>query len=207
MLSADELLWMLRKQIKLDEAVVKHEDPFRVLVSTVLSQRTKDANTAKASKKLFSEYSTPKKISEAPIEEIERLIRKSGFYRVKARYIKGIAQRIVEDFDGKTPESVDDLVSLPGVGRKTANCVLVYGFSKPAIPVDVHVHRISNRLGIISTKTPEDSERALEEFLPRKYWIEINHLLVRHGQRTCLPRKPRCDECLLKRRCDYGRSQ
>jgi endonuclease-3 len=207
MLASQELLWLLRKQVKKDDAVVKHEDPFHVLVSTVLSQRTRDENTVKASKSLFAEFSTPKQIAEAPISEIERLIRKSGFYRVKARYVKRIAEIIVEEYSGRTPDKVSDLVSLPGVGRKTANCVLVYGFRKPAIPVDVHVHRISNRLGIVNTKTPERTELELEKFLPRKFWIEINHLMVRHGQKTCLPRNPKCGECLLKSKCDYGRSQ
>ena len=207
MLASHELLWLLRKQVKRDKAVVKHEDPFRVLVSTVLSQRTRDENTAKASRALFSKYSTPEQIANAPLSEIERLIRKSGFYRVKAKYVKNISQRIMDKYGGVTPDSVDELVSLPGVGRKTANCVLVYGFNKPAIPVDVHVHRISNRLGIVNTVDPEKTELALQKFLPEKFWIEINHLMVRHGQKTCLPRHPKCGECLLKSKCDYGRDQ
>jgi endonuclease-3 len=207
MISPHELLWLLRKQVGKSTAVVKHENPFRVLVSTVLSQRTRDSNTSQASKKLFSKYSTPAELAEASIDEIELLIRKSGFYRVKARYIKQISEQIVEKFDGRTPNEIGDLVSLPGVGRKTANCVLVYGFNRPAIPVDVHVHRISNRLGVVSTETPDKTELALQKFLPKKYWVEINHLLVRHGQRTCLPRNPKCGECLLRRNCDYGRGK
>ncbi|MBR9679252.1 MAG: endonuclease III [Nanoarchaeota archaeon] len=207
MVTAQELLWLLKRQVKMDKPVVKHENPFKVLISTVISQRTRDENTAKASGKLFSKYSTPQELSEAPVEVIENLIKNSGYFRVKANYVKKISEMIVRDFGGVTPSTVDELLVLPGVGRKTANCVLVYGFEKPAIPVDVHVHRISNRIGIIKTETPDDSEVALEKFLPEKYWIEINQLMVRHGQQTCLPRNPKCSVCLLERKCVYGRNQ
>ena len=198
MLSPHGLVWFLRRKVGNQRTIIKHEDPFKVLISTVLSQRTKDSNTEVASKALFSKYSTPKELSQAPIEEIEGLIRKSGFYQVKARYVKSISEKIVRDFNGVTPDTIEELLSLQGVGRKTANCVLVYGFSKPAIPVDVHVHRISNMLGIVKTETPEETEVELQKFFPEKYWIEVNHLMVKWGQMNRFDRKPLNKEDVLK---------
>ncbi len=168
--------------------------PFKVLVSTILSQRTKDENTAKATKRLFSRYPTAEKIAEAPLEEIKELIKPAGFYNAKAEYVKKAAEYVVEN---GMPDTLEELVSLHGVGRKTANCVLVYGYGRPAIPVDVHVHRIANRLGWVETKRPEETEKMLAELVPKKYWIELNQLFVTHGQKTCLPRKPRCGKCPL----------
>lgn len=182
---------------------VKHEDPFRVLIGTVLSARTRDENTVKATKNLFSKYKTPEDILKADVVEIEKLIRPAGFYRVKARRIQSIAKKIVEDFDGKTPETLEELLTLPGVGRKTANCVLVYGYRREAIPVDVHVHRIANRLGWVKTRTPEQTEQALKKVLPRKFWSDINGLLVRYGQKVCLPKNPRCELCQVKKSCEH----
>ena len=183
-------------------AVVWNEDPFRVLISTVLSQRTKDENTAKASMALFDKYGTPEKLAEAPAEEVERLIRPAGFYRVKAARIQRIARDIVEKFNGKVPRSREAMLSLEGVGPKTSGCVQVYGFNDDALPVDTHVHRISNRLGLVKTKTPEETEPALKKAVPRKYWKEINLLMVRYGQKVCLPRNPKCGICGI-RTCRY----
>ncbi|MCX6799239.1 MAG: endonuclease III [Candidatus Diapherotrites archaeon] len=185
------------------KAVVEFDKPFKVLIATVLSQRTKDQNTERASRQLFKKYRAPREIAGAPIAELRRLIKPAGFYKVKAGRIKEISRQIVERFSGRVPESIEELLSLPGVGRKTANCVLVYGFKKPAIPVDVHVHRISNRIGIVKTRTPEQTEEALRGKIKRRYWIELNHLMVRFGQSACLPRKPRCPVCRLQRQCDY----
>lgn len=176
-------------------------DPFQVLISTVLSQRTKDANTEKASKALFSRFKTPRQLANADIRQIERMIRPSGFYKTKARRIKRISQIILEEYKGRVPKTIGRLLSLPGVGRKTANCVLVFAYRQPAIPVDTHVHRISNRLGIVRTKTPEKTEMELVRKIPKGYWIDLNELLVTHGQRTCLPRKPRCSICPIARWC------
>ena len=176
-------------------------DPFRVLISTVLSQRTKDANTEKASSALFSRFKTPRQLADADIRKIERLVRPSGFYKVKARRIKSISRIIIEKFEGKVPEDINKLLSLPGVGRKTANCVLVFAYRQPAIPVDTHVHRISNRLGIVGTKTPEKTETELMKRIPKGYWIDLNELLVTHGQNICLPRKPHCSICPIKKYC------
>jgi dihydrofolate synthase/folylpolyglutamate synthase len=178
-------------------------DPFQVLISTILSQRTRDENTHRASVALFSKYDTAEKLAKAPLDEVESLVRPSGFYKMKAKYIRDAAAKIVRDFAGDVPREMDKLLTIPAVGRKTANCVLVYGFGIPAIPVDVHVHRISNRLGLVKTGEPEETEAALEKVVPRRHWIEINRLMVRHGQETCLPRNPKCAGCDLRDICAY----
>jgi endonuclease-3 len=184
-------------------AVVSSKDPFRVLISTVLSQRTRDENTARASKQLFAKYKVAAEIARAPLKEVEKLVRPAGFYRVKAAHIKGISKEIEARFGGAVPNDLGQLVSLPGVGRKTANCVLVYGFGKPALPVDVHVHRLSNRIGLVKTKTPKETELALMETVPKRNWFNLNHLMVRYGQKVCLPRKPKCEICKIRPECDY----
>ncbi len=186
--------------------IASWRDPFQVLIATVLSARTKDENTAKVAKKLFAKYGTPQKLSDAPLKEVKKLIFSIGFYNVKAVRIKSIAKEILQRFGGKTPDNMEDLVSLHGVGRKTASCVLVYAFRKPAIPVDVHVNRISNRLGIVKTKTPEQTEAALMKLVPKQNWIEVNELFVKFGQQTCLPRNPKCAGCPLRKRCAYYNS-
>jgi endonuclease-3 len=179
-------------------------DPFRALRATVLSQRTRDEVTERASEKLFSKYGTASALAQADVKGIEALIREVGFYRIKAPRVKEIARIISNDFKGKVPDDMEVLLSLPGVGRKTANCVLVYGFGKDAIAVDTHVHRISNRLGLVSTKTPEETEIKLREVLPKKHWRYINELLVRFGQDICRPVAPRCGACALYELCPTG---
>ncbi|MEW5936293.1 MAG: Mur ligase family protein [Candidatus Thermoplasmatota archaeon] len=180
-------------------------DPFHVLVATILSHRTKDEHTHRAAEALLERYPTPGQLASAPHEDIEHLIRPAGFYRVKARYLKDAAKKIVEEFGGAVPGDINKLMSIPAVGRKTANCVLVYGFGMPAIPVDVHVHRVSNRLGLVSTTHPHDTEERLSALVPRQYWIEINRLMVRHGQETCHPLRPRCPVCVLRDLCMHWR--
>lgn len=195
----------LRKEIGKTTAVVYSRNPFVVLIATVISQRTRDINTERAAKHLFSRYKTPRQLAKAPLKSIEKLIHGSGFYKVKAGRIKKIANVILKQYKGKVPDDFNELIKLHGVGRKTANCVLVYAYRKPAIPVDTHVHRISNRLGIVKTKTPEQTELALTKAVPKKYWIELNELMVKFGQKKCLPRNPRCAICSLKGLCDYYR--
>jgi|TARA_B100001964_G_C14249482_1_gene609142 endonuclease-3 len=175
--------------------------PFVVLISTILSQRTRDENTLKASNQLFSKYKTPKELATAPIEEIEKLIKPSGFYRVKSMRIKEVAEIIMKKYNNKVPDNIHDLLQLPGVGRKTANCVLVYGFRQKAIPVDIHVHRISNRLGLVKTKTPERTEEELCKIIPEEYWLELNEIFVKFGQQICRPLKPLCSECPISQDC------
>ncbi len=204
MIEPHELMNGLRRSVKHSEPVVQYSDPFKVLISTVLSQRTRDENTQKASEKLFSELKDPESIANAKLQDIEKLIKQSGFYRVKAKRIQEISKDILARFRGKTPDNMEELLTLSGVGRKTANCVLVYGFRKQAIPVDVHVHRISNRMGIVKTDTPEKTESKLIKIIPKEYWIEINHLMVLFGRQTCLPRNPKCHVCIFNTKCDYG---
>jgi endonuclease-3 len=182
-------------------------DPFRVLISTILSQRTKDENTELASKKLFSVYKDIRELAQAEPEEIERLIRSSGFYRVKARRIKEVAGTIMERFNGRVPDEMRELLSLPGVGRKTANCVMVYGFGRPAIPVDTHVHRIANRIGIVKTSTPHQTELSLMKTIPKRDWCSFNELLVKFGKDTCRPLQPRCGVCVIQDLCEYQKPE
>ncbi len=177
------------------------DDPFVVLISTILSQRTKDENTIRATNQLFAEYKTPSELASAPLKKVQRLIKPSGFYITKTRRIKEVSKIIAGKYGGRVPDEIDELLKLPGVGRKTANCVLVYGFGKRAIPVDTHVHRISNRLGLVTTKTPEQTEEALRETVPEKFWLDINELFVKFGQNVCKPVKPKCGECFLREEC------
>ena len=177
--------------------------PFSILIGTILSARTKDENTTKVVKKLFSKYKTAKELSKAKVKDVEKVIRSIGFYHVKAKRIIDVASIIHSKYKGRVPTSLNELIQLPGVGRKTANCVLVYAYDKPAIPVDVHVHRISNRLGLVDTKTPEDTEIELMEKIPKKYWLEINDTFVMYGQNICKPISPNCTVCKIKKRCKY----
>ena len=177
------------------------QTPYEVLVRTILSQRTRDENTDKATENLFSVYHTMEEISDAPVEEIAKLVKQAGFYNVKAGRIKEVSNILLEEYDGVVPDDINELVKLPGVGRKTANCVLVFGFQEDAIPVDVHVHRIFNRLGYVKTKNPEETEFALREKLPKKHWIDINTLIVTHGQNVCKPIKPNCSACPIEKCC------
>jgi len=178
-------------------------NPFKILISTILSQRTRDENTEKVTKILFSKYKTPKQIAKADLKSIQRLIKSSGFYRTKAKRIKEVAFIIHKQYKGKVPKDIDKLLELPGVGRKTANCVLVYAFQKQAIPVDTHVHRISNRIGLVNTKTPEKTELELIKTIPKKYWLLVNELFIIHGKTVCKPIKPLCGICRIKKYCDY----
>ena len=181
--------------------------PFSILIGTILSARTKDEATTKAVKKLFSIYKNPKQLSKARVKDVEKIIKSIGFFHVKSKRIIEVAEIIDKKYKGKVPDDLDTLVQLPGVGRKTANCVLVYAFDKPAIPVDIHVHRISNRLGLVETKTPEETEMELMEKIPRKFWLEINDTFVMYGQNICKPITPMCDVCKIKKSCKYYQSR
>jgi endonuclease III len=176
-------------------------DPFLVLIGCVLSLRTKDEVTDVAAARLFQRARTPKEILALPVKELERLIYPVGFYRTKARTIQGISKKILGQYNGTVPETMDELLSFTGVGRKTANIVITEGFNKAGIAVDTHVHRISNRLGAVSTKSPNETEDALRKVLPRKHWRVYNMLLVTHGRRTCAPLSPFCSRCPVLRYC------
>jgi endonuclease-3 len=187
------------KRLQLEE----QGDPFKILIGTILSARTRDENTTRAVASLFRKFKDAKELADADIAEIRAIIRSVGFYNVKAMTIKKVSKLIVEKFNGSVPDNIEDLLELPGVGRKTANCVLVYGFNKAAIPVDIHVHRISNRLGLVNTKTPEQTEIDLSFAIDRKHWLKINHTFVTYGQNICTPIKPKCKLCDLKDICKF----
>jgi len=176
-------------------------DPFKVLVSTILSARTKDETTAAASERLYRVVRRPADLAQLSERAIDRLIYPVGFHRAKTHYLHTLPERLDALFGGRIPDTVEELVELPGVGRKTANLVVALGFAKPAICVDVHVHRICNRWGYIRTATPFDTEMRLRRILPIKYWITINSYLVSYGQHMCRPVNPRCDLCRLTRWC------
>jgi len=177
-------------------------DPFRVLVSCVLSLRTKDETTLAASKRLFGLASTPRGLASLHVAEIEEAIYPVGFYHTKARALKDMAGEIVERFSSKVPRTMEGLLSLRGVGRKTANLVLTIGYGLPGICVDTHVHRVVNRLGLVSAKTPDKTELELRKVLPERYWIGINDLLVKYGQNICRPISPFCSRCAIAPFCD-----
>lgn len=181
--------------------------PFSILIGTILSARTKDEATTKAVKELFSKYKNPKELSNAKIKDVERIIKSIGFFHVKSKRIIEVAKIIDKKYKGKVPDDLDTLVQLPGVGRKTANCVLVYAFEKPAIPVDIHVHRISNRLGLVNTNNPEETEQELMKKIKKKYWIDINDTFVMYGQNICKPISPMCDVCQIKKNCKFYKSK
>ncbi|MDA4118513.1 MAG: endonuclease III [Thaumarchaeota archaeon] len=180
-------------------------DPFKILIGTILSQRTRDERTTIASRRLFEKFGSPEALAKASVAEVRELIRPAGFYNMKARSVIAVSKRLVDEFGGRVPSEMEDLLSLPSVGRKTANCVLVYGFNKPAIPVDTHVHRISNRLGLVETRTPEETEAELAKKVPRRYWLALNESFVRFGQTVCKPVGPRCGICTLRVDCRYYR--
>ncbi|MDQ7779716.1 MAG: endonuclease III [Planctomycetota bacterium] len=188
-------------------AEFNRRDPFRTLVSCVISQRTRDEQTFEVARRLFRRARTPRGIAALGTRELESILRRSGFYRQKARHIREISRLIAARHGGVTPNTMEELLTLPGVGRKTANIVLSFGFGIPAIAVDTHVHRISNRLGMVRTKNPEETERALERRIERSKWISVNNLLVRHGQETCKPIRPLCGACGLAGICETGRAR
>ena len=180
--------------------VSEKKDPFLVLISCILSLRTRDETTAKASKQLFAKAKTPKSMAKLSTNQIEKAIYPTGFYKTKAKRIKEIARLVAKN---GMPLTFDELMKLKGVGRKTANIVVVYGYNKQGLPIDTHCHRIPNRLGWIKTKTPEQTEAALRELLPKKYWHDFNDILVKFGQNICKPIGPLCTECPVNHYCKY----
>jgi len=180
----------------------KSHDPFCILIACLLSLRTKDETTAEASYRLFELANNPNRMLKLPLNQVEKAIYPVGFYKTKARQIHAICQTLLKDFGGVVPSTIDELLTLKGVGRKTANLVVTVGYNKPGICVDTHVHRISNRWGYIETKTPEESEQALRKKLPKKYWIQFNDWLVPYGQHLCRPISPFCTQCPINEFCN-----
>jgi len=182
--------------------ISQDKDPYLVLISCILSLRTKDEVTASASKRLFALAKTPEATIKLEVGEIERAIYPVGFYRRKASQIQEISRVLLEDHDSQVPDELDELLKFKGVGRKTANIVITVGFGKPGIAVDTHVHRISNRLGLVETKNPDATEFALRAILPARYCISFNDLLVMHGQTICAPVSPKCSICPITPYCE-----
>ncbi len=203
----DKIILLLKKEYpKFTEPIVTEfsnlrKDPFLVLISCIISLRTKDRVTREASYRLFRLADNAEKMAKLPVSKIRKAIYPAGFYITKARRIKDISKAIIKKYRNKVPDEIDELLKLRGVGRKTANLVVGLGYGKPAICVDTHVHRISNRLGIVNTKNPEQTEFALRKDLPKKYWIIYNDLLVAYGQNICSPVSPWCSRCVISRYC------
>ena len=183
------------------ELMEQFHDPYLVLIGCILSLRTNDKTTYPATLRMLELAKTPEEMSEVSVNDLAQAIYPVGFYENKARQIIELSRQIVEELDGKVPDEIEELIKFNGVGRKTANLVLAKGFNKSAICVDVHVHRIFNRLGYIKTKTPEETEFALRVKLPQKHWLDINTLMVTHGQNVCKPQRPKCSECPIERWC------
>ena len=208
MAKIDKIIQILRNEVErfqtpiVTEIAEETSDPFKVLISCILSLRTKNDVTAAASKRLFKLADSTEKMLKLSQQKIQKTIYPVGFYATKARTIRNIAEVLIDKYNSKVPDDLDELLKLKGVGRKTANLVITMAYGKPGICVDIHVHRISNRLGIIKTKTPEESEYALMKVLPKKYWIEYNDLLVSYGQNICKPISPFCSKCKIANDCE-----
>ncbi|MEM4152633.1 MAG: endonuclease III [Candidatus Pacearchaeota archaeon] len=177
------------------------EDPFKILISCLLSLRTQDKNTEKVSKQLFAVAVTPEAIANMPLKKLEKLIYSSGHYKKKARTLKYVSKVLLEKYKGKVPNNKQELLSIKGIGPKTANIVLSFAFCQNVLPIDTHCHRIPNRLGWVKTKTPEQTEKALESILPKRYWREFNAIFVLFGKTICKPISPLCSKCPIARYC------
>ena len=204
----DKIIKLLKKQIKQFENPIateigdKTKNPFLVLISCIMSLRTKDTTTGPAAKRLFQLADNPKDMLKLTKKQIEKAIFPVGFYPTKAKYIKQTCKRLIKDYKGKVPNSEEELLKLPGIGRKCMGITMCYGFNKNShIPVDTHVHKLTNRLGWVKTKTPEKTEIALTKIIPKKYWHDLNNLLVAHGQNTCVPISPFCSKCYIRKYC------
>lgn len=191
------------RQPAVTEIAEQEESAYKVLVSCLLSLRTRDIITEKIAPELFKAADAPGKMAKLPLARIRKIIRPINYYKTKAKRIKEISKVLVKNYNGKVPSDMDELLKLKGVGRKTANIVVVYGFGREGMPIDTHCHRIPNRIGWIKTKTPEQTEQALRQLLPKKYWHDFNDLFVQFGQNICTPRSPKCGICPLTRWCDY----
>lgn len=179
-------------------------DPYKVLVATVISQRTREEQTTAVSERVFARYPDIPSLADADEPELYALLQGSEYREAKAPRLIALAQILMERFGGRVPDTVDELITLPGVGRKTANCVLIYAFEKAALCVDIHMHRITNRLGWVSTKTPDQTETALEKVMPKDLWAGSNRLFLQHGRAICLPSIPVCSRCPVRDWCSYG---
>jgi endonuclease-3 len=201
----DEVMKILEKEFPTTKTTLNKmrvkPNAFKILISCLLSLRTQDKNTEIASTKLFAVADTPKEILALPIKKLEKLIFSSGHYKKKARTLKHVSKVLIEEFDGKVPETREELMSIKGIGPKTANIVLAFAFGKKVLPIDTHCHRIPNRLGWVKTKTPEKTEIELNKILPKKYWTEFNSIFIQFGKKICQPISPLCSTCLVSKYC------
>lgn len=205
-MNIDKIIELLQKanqpRREFVQLMEEFKDPYLVLIACILSLRTNDLTTYPATLRMLEIGKEPKDFAYCDVERLEKAIYPVGFYKNKAKQIVELSKIIVEELDNKVPNTIEDLIKFKGVGRKTANLVLAKGYNIPAICVDVHVHRICNRLGYVKTKNPEETEFALREKLPEKYWLDINTLLVTHGQNVCKPIKPKCEDCPINKFCN-----
>ncbi|MGC4044501.1 MAG: endonuclease III [Armatimonas sp.] len=186
---------------------VEMGDPFKVLVATVISQRTREEQTTKVSERVFAHYPDASTLAKTDQAELYDLLSGSEYRETKAPRLIEMAKQLVEKFEGQVPQNIEDMLTLPGVGRKTANCVLIYAFNRAALCVDIHMHRITNRLGWVNTKTPEATERALEKIMPEDLWAGSNRLFLQHGRALCRNTAPKCNRCPVRAHCAYGTAQ
>ena len=210
---AVKIIEILEKEIpKLNPPIhlmfeTQKDDPYKVLVCGILSARSRDEKTVEACERLFEKYPSPEDLLNAPIEEIAEVLKGIGLYRQKAKYLKQAIEKLVKEYEGKLPDRLEELLKFPGVGRKIANVILLHAFGKETIPVDTHVHRIANRLGLVNTKFPEQTEEELKKIVPKKLWKKVNYLLVGLGQTICTPQNPKCEVCPIREYCDFYRAK
>ncbi len=197
-----EIIKCLKKEYPEAGTLLKHSNTFQFMVAVVLSAQSTDEQVNRVTAELFADYGTPEALAAIDLSLLEEKIRGVGLYRNKARHLKKLAQIIVEQYQGEVPSEFDELLSLPGVGRKSANVIRSVAFKKPGLGVDTHVHRVANRLGVVNSKLPEQTEKALKEQIPEECWSEAHHLLIFHGRRICQARKPQCNNCVLVGLCE-----
>ena len=204
-MSSEDKIGFILETLKKRYGIRKRKrDPFRTLISTILSQRTRDEQTEKATKRLLEKYPNAEDLAYGDVEEIERRIKGVGFYREKAKKIKEVARVIHGVYGNRVPDDLEDLLKLPGVERNAANCVLLYGYNISALPVDTHVHRVSNRIGLVRTDSPDETELELKKILPEELWSNINELFIDFGREICKPIGPKCPECFFNDFCEYA---
>jgi len=200
-LRANKIIRLLRREYPEAKTQLEFNSIFELLVAVVLSAQSTDVQVNRVTEDLFSKYNTPEQLAQVDLPELENLIRGVGLYKNKAKSIINLSRMILAKFHGNVPDNFDSLMELPGVGRKTANVMLSVGFNQPGLGVDTHVHRVSNRLGLVKSKNPDETEKAIKSLIPRNQWSEAHHLLIFHGRRTCLARHPKCEQCSVNKHC------
>lgn len=204
LLVRDQIIELLAKTNFELTTTLKHNSPFQLLIATILSAQCTDKRVNIITEKLFADHPTVEAIDQLPLEELEAYIKSAGLWRIKARNIKQTCRMLINVFHGKVPKTRDELMRLPGVGRKTANVVLANAFNIPAFPVDTHVHRVANRLGLVNSKTSIQTESQLMNIIPYNHWNDAHHWLINHGRQVCQARRPLCNKCILTDHCQYN---